>query len=463
MDIFLYIGLTTTLVGIVALSIWSGTRKQQRKLSCPVVAGVIMGTLVGGSSSIGTAQLAWQYGMSAWWFTLGAGIACLILALCYVRPLRRTGCTTLVGIIRREYGDRTGIWVSVLSAAGTFINVIPQLISASAVITVVLPGMGTEAAVGISVLFMILYVIFGGTKGTGVAGIVKMVLLYLTMLTCGILVLKLTGGIGGFLTMSKTIPGDIPIFSLFARGISTDGGACLSLILGVLTTQTYAQAILSGKSDRDAVGGALVSTFLIPPIGMGGILVGLYMRANAALYQGVTAKTALTAFVITHTPPLLSGIILGALLVTVIAAGAGLALGVASIVHNDIVKRLFPRIEGTKREGLLSRIWIVAILAIAGLLSCGALGDTILQFAFMSMGLRGAVVFAPLFCALWLPGRISKNYATAAVIAGPLVVLIFGIWKVLPIDSLFLGTGTAIAIMAAGLLRGAHSRKRSTL
>ena len=92
------------------------------------------------------------------------------------------------------------------------------------------------------------------------------------------------------------------------------------------------------------------------------------------------------------------------------------------------------------------------VLAAAGCLSCGALGDTILQFAFMSMGLRGAVIFAPLLWALWLPGKVRAKFATAAVIAGPVVVLVFGLWKILPFDSLFAGIGIALLIMIVGLL-----------
>ena len=454
----LYIGLAVTLVAIVALSVWSGTKVKsgQQQNSLPVVAGVIMGTLVGGSSSIGTAQLAYTYGMSAWWFTLGAGIACLILALVYAKPLRRTGCATLVGIIRREYGDATGMTVSVLSATGTFINIISQLISATAVIAVVIPTMGINAAVAIAVVFMILYVIFGGTKGTGMVGIVKMVLLYVTMIACGALVLYLVGGAGPFVDMVKAIdnPEGVRFFSLFARGVSTDGGACLSLILGVLTTQTYAQGVLSGRTDRDGVGGALASAFLIPPIGVGGILVGLYMRANAALYPGMVAKTALTTFVTAHMPPLLAGVILGALFVAVVGTGAGLALGISTIINNDIVKRLTRRFDDEKKASALSKVWIVAVLAAAGLLSCGALGDTILQFAFMSMGLRGAVVFTPLLCALWLPGKVHRRYAIASAIVGPVMVLIFGLWKVFPVDSLFIGIAASMVIMGTGLALG---------
>ena len=95
MDMQLILGLVATLIVIVALSIWSGTRSKGGKESrngMPVVAGIIMGTLVGGSSTVGTAQLAYHFGMSAWWFTLGGSIACLILALVYADPLRRSCC-----------------------------------------------------------------------------------------------------------------------------------------------------------------------------------------------------------------------------------------------------------------------------------------------------------------------------------------------------------------------------------
>ena len=465
MDTMLIVGLAATLIIIVGLSIWSGTRTKsgQTKNSLPVVAGVIMGTLVGGSSTVGTAQLAYNYGMSAWWFTLGAGIACLILALVYAIPLRRSGCPTLVGMIRQEFGPTAGMLASVLSAIGTFINIISQLIAATAVIAVIAPNLGIGAAVVIAAVFMVLYVIFGGTKGAGMVGIVKTVLLYVAMMACGVMVLMMVGGLSSFTEIVHTIenPDGVNFFSLFARGVGTDAGACLSLILGVLTTQTYAQGVLSGKTDRAGKGGALISAFLIPPIGIGGILVGLYMRANAALYPGVTAKTALTTFVTAHVPPLLAGIILGTLFVAVVGTGAGLALGISTILNNDIVKKVTHKFDAPKKAGMLSKVWIVVVLAAACLLSTGSLGDTILQFAFMSMGLRGSVVFVPLICALWLPGRVDKKFAVASIVVSPILVLIFGLVGNLPFDSLFIGILASLVIMGVGL---AVSRKKpSTL
>ena len=175
------------------------------------------------------------------------------------------------------------------------------------------------------------------------------------------------------------------------------------------------------------------------------------MRANAALYSGITAKTALTAFITAHMPPLPAGIILGTLFITVVGTGAGITLGIATMLTNDIALPMIPRLK--ERKLLVSRAMIVLVLAVAGLLACGSLGDIILQFTFMSMGLRGAVVFLPLTCALWLPSKIPTRYTMAAVITGPLVVLVFGLWKVLPFDPLFAGVAVSALIMAAGFSR----------
>ena len=340
---------------------------------------------------------------------------------------------------------------SILNSVGTFINIISQLIAATAVIAVIAPNLGVVPAVLITAVFMVLYVVFGGTKGAGMVGILKTVLLYAAMLVCGAMVLYMVGGISAFVDMVHSIdnPEGVSFFSVFARGAGTDLGAGLSLLFGVLTTQTYAQAVLSARSDKAGRGGALLSAFLIPPIGIGGILVGLYMRAHAALYPGLTAKTALTTFVTAHIPPLFAGVILATLFIATVGTGAGLALGISTVLNNDIVKHITHKFDTAKRAGLLAKVWIIAVLALACCMSTGALGDLILQFAFMSMGLRAAVVFCPLCAALFFPGRVNRRWAIAAIVAGPLMVLVGELLGV-PFDSLFLGLAAALVLTVLG-------------
>lgn len=453
------IGIVVTLAVFIGLSAYAGTRVKSAadfisgagKSSSYIVAGTIMGTLVGGSSTIGTAQLAYTNGLSAWWFTLGGGIAALILAIGFVKPYRCAGATTLVGIVTGEYGQTTGMLVSVLSSVGIFINILSQLLSAVAVIVIITPSLGTVPSLVIAALLMVVYVTLGGIKGAGMVGVFKLALLYFTVVFCAAAVLALTRGLGPFLDSVGTLREN---FGLFSRGFGIDAGAGASLILGVLTTQTYAQAILAGRTDGASRAGALISTLLIPPVGIGGILVGLYMRTVADPAVAKSTALALTQFILNHVPPFLGGVMLAALLFAVVGTGAGLALGISTIINNDIVKKLSKKCVDQRLELVLSRLWIVIVLA-AGVALAAVLGKTAIQnFAYMSMGLRGAVMFMPLMLALFAKNRVRRGFIIVSVIGGPLMVFIFGAWRVFPFDPLFIGMLFTLIASIAGLIVG---------
>ena len=458
------IGLVIAIVAIVGLSVFTGMRggKKGGKISWGVAAGLIMGTLVGGTSTVGTAQLAFNYGMTAWWFTLGGGLGCLILGLIYVKPLRAQGNPTLVGMVRDEYGPKVGMAATILNSVGTFINILSQLIAASAVVVVVFETMGTVVAIILSAVFMVLYVVFGGTKGAGIVGILKTVLLYVTMVICGVIVLRKCGGVGGFTDMVNNLHianadgTERNLWSLFGRGFWTDFGSCMSLILGVLTTQTYAQAILTARSDRDGRIAAFISTILIPIIGVFGIMVGLYMRK---VDPDISAKVALTKYILEYSgiPTLLGGIMLGALFIASVGTGAGLSLGIATVVNRDLLSR--GKTVDAKKSDATNKLLIVVILAAATVLTIILPADTIQDYAFLSMALRGCTVFAPLCFALWASKKVRSGFAMASVVGGSVVALIYGVLKLqgvitFPLAAVFPGIVVGLICMFAGLAAG---------
>lgn len=239
-------------------------------------------------------------------------------------------------------------------------------------------------------------------------------------------------------------------FNLFARGLGTDGGAALSLVLGVLSTQTYAQSVLSAKSDRTAVQGALASAVLIPPIGLGGVLIGMYMKTA---FPSMDAAQTFPEFILLYFPGFWAGVFLAVLLVAIIGCGAGLTLGISSIVTNNLYARIVP--DSTDRQRLWAdRVAIIAALLLAVLFTIGDLQSVILQWSFMSMGLRGAVIFLPLCGALFLTGRIKARYAELSIVAGPLCVLLGEVVCRVPFDPLFIGMAVNLCIMLAGWAEG---------
>jgi SSS family solute:Na+ symporter len=491
------VGILLTLALIVGVGLYSGSKVKSAadfatgggKAGSLLVCGSILGALVSSQATIGTAQLAFQYGLAAWWFTLGAGIGCLFLALFYTGPLRKSNCVTELEVISREYGPKVEEVGSVLCSIGIFISVLAQVVACAGLITAILPNVNTLLAVLISVILMTVYVLFGGAWGAGMGGVVKLILLYVASIVGFVLVITRSGGFGGLISQLKeTLVGtDLGLiqselslsqitsntdlthrfFNLVARGPFKDIGSGLSLLLGVLSTQTYAQAVLSGKTTASAKRGALLSACLIPPLGIAGVLIGLYMRANFVTQAEVDALTSaglsvpdgmgvisstiqvFPVFVVKCMPALLAGIVLGTLLISIVGGGAGLSLGVATILVKDIYCKVSEKMNDARVSLMATRLTIVAVMAAAFGIALAVPSATINDFGFLSMGLRGSVAFIPLSCALFFPGKVNPRFVMVSTILGPVAVLV-GNFANLPFDSLFLGLAVSLVLTILG-------------
>jgi len=458
MTLLHYIGAVLVLLLITLLGWYSGTWVKTagdfiaggRRAGSGIVAGSIIGTLVGGSSTIGTAQLAFTWGLSAWWFTLGSGIACLILGFFYAKPLRESGADTMPQLLHREYGKKVATTAALLTSLGNFLSVVAQVLASVALVTSI-ATMPAPVVTVITCLLMIVYVVFGGIWGAGIVGTAKTVLLALSVGVCGLMALYWQGGLGSFM---EALPAE-QYFNLIARGAAKDFGVGLSLIMGVVTTQAYFQAIASARTLNLAKGGALISAIVIPSIGACGILVGLYMRVH---FPDIPSASALPLFVLQYVPPLFGGMILATLFVTVVGTAAGVSLGVSSVLCNDIYCVYFDPNSSDKKRLRVSRLILAGILVAAGLTSFLNIGSLILSWSILSMALRGVVACGILSFALFLPGHISPACAMWSMLVGLACVLFGGPLVGAFMDPLFLGFAVGIAILLVGYWRTGSRR-----
>ena len=167
------------------------------KASSWLTTGALTGTLLGSQCTLGTAQLAFNFGISACWFTLGTGLGCIILGLTFADRLRHSGCTTQFQIIAREYGALTEKSGGILCTTGTFTSVLAQVTACIGFIPALYPSVSPFMAGVLTVIFMCLYIVMGGTWGAGMGGIVKVILLYVSCGACLVLVLMESGGVLG--------------------------------------------------------------------------------------------------------------------------------------------------------------------------------------------------------------------------------------------------------------------------
>ena len=498
MNIFVFIGFLLVIALIVGVGVFSGRSVKDSKdfltgggrAGAFLVFGTMMGSLVGSQATVGTAQLAFSWGLSAWWFTLGSGIGLVFLALFFAKPFRESGSTTVSGIITKEFGKTVGSLSSVLCSLGIFISVLAQIIACTGLITLLFPGCPTVLAILFSVALMIVYIVFGGSIGAGMGGVVKMALLYASMLTGAAVVLYLSGGLSG---LHKALDGVLngtalglmqkgPVtdaaalssryYSLVARGVSKDIGSGVSLVLGILSTQVYTQATISAKDLRSAKNGAWLGAVLTPPIGLAGIAVGMYMRTKYVTPAELAALSAAGAdvsgfrvlnstiqafptFAIDHLPPLVAGMIVGTLLITIVAGGAGLSLSIGTIFVRDIYRRFVPDLDA-KKELIVSRSAVACVLAAAAVVASLMPGTMLNDLGFLSMALRATVIFIPLCFALYLSGSTDSRFALVSMIAGPASV-IAGKAAGVGFDPLFIGMAVTILVMYAGYFKGKKS------
>ena len=76
--------------------------------------------------------MAYQWGISAIWFSLGCASACLVLGVWFAKPLRSAKLVTLPQFLEGHFGGRTALLVALSGADGTA----PQAIGPARVVVV---------------------------------------------------------------------------------------------------------------------------------------------------------------------------------------------------------------------------------------------------------------------------------------------------------------------------------------
>lgn len=400
-----------TFISISLLAIRSSTKVKSaddfsvasRSLSSTGVSWIIIGTLVGGVSTIGTVQTAYTHGISAGIFTFGSGLSCFLLGCFFARALREEGVVTVSEYLGNYFGYRFRYYCSAINSAGMFIHVIGQFLASIAILQSIF-GVNDIVSVTVTCVLIGLFVISGGVTGAGLIGKIKFFMLYLIMIASGVMSLYLGGGLDGIIA---DLPQDLDMFGFSRYGGKNAALDMLSMLAGVISTQIYLQAIFSAKDVREARNGAFLSAALIPPIGVLGIIIGLYLRAN---HPAVAANPAQALpYFLSHTfTPVLAAIFSAGLLLIVLGTGAGLVLGVTTNIYNDFIcqKKIMGKLLQPIR---MLRLSTLAVLLLASLLVITGLDSTILKWSYMSMGLRGTSVFAGLFILVFFKRLASSR------------------------------------------------------
>ncbi len=414
--------LLLAILPVLAASVWCGRRGMGatgfslggRKAGAGMVAGIISGSSIGGGATIGTAQMAYQYGIVAWCFTLGVGLGLLLLGLFFARPLRESGLETVPQYLVQCYGRAAGPIVSLLSCLGIFF----------ACCSSVLPGIGmcaasfgiSPAAAGAVLLVLPLaYILIGGQKGAGLSGMLKAALLWSALLLASLYTAH------GLFIAGAPDAADLPAeaWSFGSRGWRYPLSAVAATAMGMMTAQMYIQALYSARDARSAERGAYLGAAIAIPVGLMSTLIGLYARVRHPELAD-SPLLALPCVLMNDIPAWLGGLAMGTIVLTIISSAAAQALAIGTMLSRDFGGELL-HIRSEKLLLFLNRLGIG--LALSGVCAyCLAhLNASVLTWNYLSMALRGGGIFLPLTLAVLTRGRIAEKIPRAWILASMLL------------------------------------------
>ena len=417
-----------------------------RSAGVPMVAGTIAGTCIGGGATVGTAQLAGTVGLSAWWFTIGTGLALVIMGLFYAKPLRGTALETIAQYLVLNYGKGAGHFTTVVSSLGIFFSAVASCLPGIAILAA-LTGMPSWAAALALTVLVACYGFFGGLKSAGVGGMIKAAILWGSLFIAGILAWR---AISGDAALSAALPA-FPWFSLIGNGVQNALVSVFSLLVGVLCTQSYIQAIFSASNPRTASIGAFTAALITIPVGLPCALIGMYMHAA---HPEVAPLLALPAYLLTEAPAVLGSIAMGGILLSLVGSIAGLSLGIGTMLTRGIFTKLF-HVEGAASELRLSRIVVLGVILAACAFSLANEGSQVLFWNYLSMALRGGGIFLPLTVAVFRPHAVSARVALMSMILSTLTAVVAAAMHT-SVSPLFIGLGVSVIKLLPGLFGGHH-------
>ena len=407
-----------------------------RSAGIPMIAGSIAGTCVGGGATVGTAQLAGSIGLSAVWFTIGVGLSLLIMGLIYARPLRYTGLETISQYLVENYGKGSGRFTSFATSLGILFSAVASTLPGIGLLAA-LTGFSYAVSASILLLLVILYAFFGGMKTASVGGILKMLILFVTLFALGVVAWQ------GLMNAPEMLANK-PAGFLSIWGISN--GSILnnlaSVIVGMICTQTYIQAIFSAATPRTAAVGLILAAMVAIPVGLPCAVMGI-------LHPEIPAMLALPAYLLQYASPLMGGAALGGIVLGIIGSIAGLSLGVGTMVARDVLEPLL-KIRTEQGNLTLMRVSVVGAIIIAMLIAITHKDSQILFWNYLSMALRGCGIFIPLTLAIFSPRAISPRWALASMVLSLGSAILAGLVHT-AMSPIFVGLGVSLTVVLMGM------------
>jgi SSS family solute:Na+ symporter len=344
-----------------------------------LVGLMLMSEFIGTSASVGTAQEAYVFGISAAWNIIALSAGFLFYAYFLAGKYKASGQNTISGVFAEVYGPSTKIATSLVMIFALQIVAVALYAGGGAILSVLLAVDRTLATIICGVV-AVLYVFMGGMRSVVYTNVIHSLMKYIGI---GLALYFALTRVGGLQQLQARLPeamfswtnvGFGQIFAWFIAGI----GATFS-------TQYVIQAINTVGTQKKAQAASLYAALLLVPFGIATALIGM---CSLALFPGIKSIDAFSAL-IADMNGVMAGLVAAGLAASLFGTIAAISVSTATLLYKDFYVRFVPAHRDERRSLNFVRIATVVVGLLPIVLAIYT--PNVLQMTFLAKAVRASL------------------------------------------------------------------------
>jgi SSS family solute:Na+ symporter len=406
------LGLFTTVVqrSVTTTTTFTSGTSGHSGIPAVLVGLMLMSEFIGTSASVGTAQEAYGFGISASWNIIALGAGFLFYAYFLAGKYKASGHNTISAVFAEVYGPQTRIATSLVMIFALQIVAVALYAGGGAILSALLAVDRTLATI-ICGIVAVLYVFMGGMRSVVYTNIIHSLMKYIGI---GVALYFGLAKVGGFRELQARLPDDM--FSWTNVGWGQILAWFIAGVGATFSTQYVIQAINTVETPRKAKAASLYTALLLVPFGIATALIGM---CSLALFPGIKSINAFSAL-IADMDGVTAGVVAAGLAASLFGTIAAISVSTATLLYKDFYTRFVTRDGDETRSLNFIRITtiIVGLLPIA----LAIYTPNILQMTFLAKAIRASlsVLVLLVFYAPWFGTRTGALFS----ILGSLVATI---------------------------------------
>ncbi len=418
-----------------------------RNMGITLVTVSIVGEWLGGMSTIGTSEMAYQHGFFPLWYNVSTAIGMFLFGLTMAQYYRRNNAHTVGEMLENLYSKHTRVFSSIAFVIAFIILSFLQLKAIGSVMSLLF-NISFSAAVIVSGIIIFLYVFKGGMFSIAFTNLIHIILLYSSILIVFFIVYTRIGGYEGLFSslfnqfIKEGIQPEHASLMVssyknpFSLGISRVIAWLLGGILSGFASQACIQPVFSAKNIKTAKYSSILSAFLIAPLGIIISTLGIAVRTG---YFGnindLEPKNALPFLLLDNDllSPVLSGLASAGIIAAILSTVAPVMFAISTILVKDFYHRIINENAEEKTLLMVSRYSVLFVCLLTIPLAIFLKGG-ILEAAYITYGIRASAALVVIMGILFLnkrtrKSRIPEKAASYSILASTAGIIIFVMLK----------------------------------